>query len=65
MINPGRPVKPSQIFVGKIRSLPKSGAPQRCHLLIVIISELRPKMFYMIGPRMGAAIKSVMEPLCG
>jgi len=31
---PGNPNKPSLIFEGKVRSLPLSGAPKRCFILL-------------------------------
>ncbi len=32
MVDPDRPFQPSLMFVGKARSLPKSGTPERCFM---------------------------------
>ncbi len=39
MFVPGRPIQPTRMFVGKARSLPMSGAPERCFTQVGLKNE--------------------------
>ncbi len=51
---PDKPFQPSLMFVDKDRSLPKSGAPERCLTRVGLLRKVVTygcKKFYNIGPR--------------